>query len=471
MKKKAKSSFTKNVMFLMISQIIVKIFGLIYRLYLTNKVGFGDMGNAIFSAAFQVYALFLTISSIGVPNAIASLVSNRLSKGNSKEAYRIFKIAFAIFGTIGFTIGMSLYLLSYKISYIYLKMPEAEETLKILSPSIFVVSIEAVLKGYFNGKEQIKNTANAVAIEQIAKSISTIIIVEIIAHLSINNTVLMCEGVAIATFLSNIISVIYLLIKYIFERKNIYTDLITSKQYKRERIKIIIKNIMQIAVPISLSAMLSMLTKTVDTFTIIRLGEKIVGMEKIKLQYGILSGKVETLIATPYSFNIAFSTTLIPTISALKAKNDIKLIKRRIKTSISATILMGLPITMVMSIFSELILSILFPNASLGAELLRISAWNIIIVMLIQTISGALQGLGDVKTPVKALFVGGILKLILNFMLIPIKNLCIKGAIISSIVSQFTTLLICYKNLRNQLKEETKTTRISINKKRKTIKI
>ena len=446
----------------MISQVVIKLFGLIYRLYLTNKSGFGDMGNAIFAAAFQVYALFLTISSIGVPNAIASIISNRLSKGNSKEAYRIFKISLAIFGTIGFTIGLILYLLSYNISNIYLKMPETEEVLKILAPSIFFVSIEAVLKGFFNGKEQIKNTANAGTIEQMAKSIGTIIIVEIVANISRNNTILMCQAVATATFLSNIISVAYLSIKYALSRKEIYIDLNLSKQFKRARIKIIVKNIMKIAIPISLSAMLATMTKTIDTFTIIRIGEKTVGMEQIKLQYGMLSGKIETLIALPYSFNIAFSTTLIPTISALKARNNIKLVKRRIKTSIIATIVMGLPITAVMSFFSKQILSILFPNASMGAELLKISAWNIVIVMLIQTVSGSLQGLENVKTPAVALLVGGIFKLILNLILISIKNLNIKGAIISNIISQTITLLICVKSLINQLKFDSKVTKEKI---------
>ena len=60
----------------MLSQVIIKIIGLIYKLYLTNKKGFGDMGNAIYGSSFQIYALFLTISSIGVPNAISKLVSH-----------------------------------------------------------------------------------------------------------------------------------------------------------------------------------------------------------------------------------------------------------------------------------------------------------------------------------------------------------------------------------------------------------
>lgn len=53
-----KQSFMQGVMVLMLSQIIIKVMGLVYKIYLTNKSGFGDTGNAIFSAGFQVYAMF-----------------------------------------------------------------------------------------------------------------------------------------------------------------------------------------------------------------------------------------------------------------------------------------------------------------------------------------------------------------------------------------------------------------------------
>ena len=294
-------------------------------------------------------------------------------------------------------------------------------------------------------------TAHSQSLEQIVKAISTIVMVEIIARVSDKNTVLMVQAAAIAIFTSNAVSVLYLMRQYIIVRKNVYIDINTSAYYKKERLRNIIENIFRIAIPISLSTMLSLATKTIDTFTIIRMGEKVVGYDEIKLQYGILSGKVETLISLPYSFNIAIATTLIPTITALKEKNDIKSVKRRIKKSIFATILIGLPMSICMSVFSDIILKILFPNASLGAELLKISAWNIIIVVLIQTVNGALQGLGIFKMPVIALSIGGILKLILNLILIRIPNLGIKGAIISTIMSQLMTLIICLITLKKAI--------------------
>ena len=60
-KKLKKESFMSGVLVLMLSHILIKVLGLIYKVYLTNKEGFGDKGNAIYSSGFQIYALLLTV--------------------------------------------------------------------------------------------------------------------------------------------------------------------------------------------------------------------------------------------------------------------------------------------------------------------------------------------------------------------------------------------------------------------------
>ena len=84
----------------------------------------------------------------------------------------------------------------------YLQIPEAKISIMALSPSVFLVSIASVLRGYFNGRENINVTAHSQSLEQIFKTIFTIIIVEYIASISINNTTLMAGGAAIGTTLA-----------------------------------------------------------------------------------------------------------------------------------------------------------------------------------------------------------------------------------------------------------------------------
>ena len=77
--KSKKESFMQGVLTLIFSQILIKLLGLVYTLYLTNREGFGDKGNGICASGYQIYAMLLTISSIGVPNAISKLVAERVA--------------------------------------------------------------------------------------------------------------------------------------------------------------------------------------------------------------------------------------------------------------------------------------------------------------------------------------------------------------------------------------------------------
>lgn len=74
-----KETFLQGIITLIFSQVLIKLLGLLYTLYLTNRPGFGDRGNGIVAAGYQIYAMLLTISSIGVPNAISKLVSERVA--------------------------------------------------------------------------------------------------------------------------------------------------------------------------------------------------------------------------------------------------------------------------------------------------------------------------------------------------------------------------------------------------------
>lgn len=448
--KEKKNSFMEGIIVLMLSQVIIKIVGLIYKLYLTNREGFGDRGNAIYSGAFQIYALFLTISSIGVPNAISKLISSKVAIGDNRGAYRIFKISFAMFGLLGFIGSSMLFFGANYIANVYLQIPEAELTILALSPSVFLVSIESVLKGYFNGRENLKVTANSQSLEQIFKTVFTVFMVEQVAFISSNNTVLMAGAATLATTLATLFSLLYLYKYFVTRKKEVWQEVVSSKTYRKESILKIVKSILAVSVPIALCGLFSATTKTIDALTVVRILKEIIGETEATLQYGVLSGKVDTLITLPFSFNIAFATALVPAISSAIAKKEIHIAERRVKFSMLVTILIGLPCTIFMCMFSDEILNLLFPNASTGAEMLSYASLTIIFVVLIQTINGALQGLGKVNTPVIAFAISAVIKLVFNLMLIP--TIGVKGAIVSSILSHITSFTICFRTLKRNLK-------------------
>ncbi len=450
--KNKKESLFKGVLFLLISQIFIKIIGLVYKLYLTNKEGFGDSGNAIYSSGFQIYALLLTFSSTGVPNAISKLVSERLAVGDNRGANKVFKIAFVTFALIGMTGSVLLFLGAKTIANSWIQIPEAEYSLIALSPSIFFVSITAVIRGYFNGRLSFSTTAKSQSIEQVFKTIFTVFLVELVCIFGKNNTLIMAAAANLATTFATISSFIYIYAYYKSKRKEIGQEILQSVNYKPTRIRKTIKQIITVAMPISISSLISSFNKNIDSFTIVRFLKQNMDAEKAKIQYGILSGKIDSLCVLPLALNSAFVSVLVPNISKTMAKGNESDVGKKATMFILVSILVGLPITAIMFIFSKQILSLLFPNAQSGSMYLRVNSIAIIFMLLSQTLSGLLQGIGKVKIPPIAFGIGMIIKFICNIILIPKKEIGIYGAIIGNILCNVIAFIIQITILSKNLK-------------------
>lgn len=395
------------------------------------------------AGGYQIYSLLLLLSTVGIPSAISKLVSEKLAKKDYFEAHRIFKVSFLLVSGIGLVGSIVLFALADYISNNLLLIPESALTIKCLAPSIFFVSMSATIRGYFLGMQISKPTASSQTLEQILKTTFTILFVEVIAYITCTSTELMAAGANLATTASVILSFVYIFRFYMLRRKEIWTN-INSQEKKNdlETRKSIIKKVLLVAIPISLTSIIVSINKSIDTVTIMKGLTNFLTQEQAKIQYGILTGKVDTLIGLPLAFNVAFSIALIPTLSSAKVKKDNKEINQKIAISILISILIALPASVGMCVFAEPILKLVFPNQSQGANILSAISFMVLFTTVGQTLNGALQGLGRLKIPVIALAIGIVVKTILNIVLIPIEAIGIYGATFSSILCYFITFVI-----------------------------
>lgn len=447
MSKNKAENFMQGVMALMISQITIKVLGMVYSLYLTNKSGFGDKGNAICYSAYQIYIIFLTISSIGIPNSISKIIAEELAVGNIKGAKRILKVAIVIFGSVGFLCSVVLYSFSGFIAHHFLQIKEAEFILKLLAPSIFWITISSVIRGYFNAKRKIKVSARVQTIEQVLKTIVTIILVEIVGKITHSNTELMAISSCLSLVLASIISFVYILICFVKNEQYDRSEYILSSYKYNMTIKEILKKILYIAIPVAMSSFLVSLSKNIDSFSVIRILSQKLGEETAKERYGILSSKVELLTMFPTALNGSIALALIPEISRISTLKDSEKMNKNINFSILLTLFMCIPIMFLMSVYSNDIISFLYPNANKGGDLLKISAYSIVCLCLIQTTNGILQGVGRADVYIKSTCIGLIVKFILNMILIPMSGIYEKGAVISTIVSDIIICILLFKKM------------------------
>lgn len=455
MKKKTnKETFTQSVFALMISQAIIKIIGLFYKLYLTNRNGYGDEGNAIAGGGYQIFALALSVTAIGIPNAIAKLIAERSSIGDHKGAYKIFKVALILFSMFGLIGSYILAFFANHLACNYLHIKEAELSIIALSPSIFLVSVISVFKGFFIGRESIKHTAKAQSMDQIIKTMTTIIMIEIsVFFMRKNSTELMAACSSLATTIGNIFELLYLFKAYKRDLPQVKAEITNSVNTKPIRIIKIIQEILTLAIPISLTAVITTVSKNIDSITIVNDLKDIIGYDEAKRQYGILSGKVDTLINFPLSFNMTIAIALLPSIAA--TRGEIKLKERRINQALLLGFILALPVTLIFFYYSDDILKLLFPNASNGGTLLKISCISIIFITIEQISNTILNGIGKTDIPIKSIIIGVISKLILNRILVPKIHLPIggsNGAAIANVVCHIIASIISFGYLIKKTK-------------------
>lgn len=456
-KKEKTNSFMKNVLMLVCSQILVKVLGLIYKIVITNVEGFGNIGNGYYSTGYQIYALLLTISSIGIPNVISKLVSEREAVGNHKGAYKVFKTALYLFTIIGLIFSLLLFFGAEFISTKILNVPDVKYVLKVLAPAIMFVSASSVLRGYFSGLGTMKQTSISQTLEQFFNCVLSITFVYALIG---KEPYIMAAGGNLSTTLAVLISFSYLVIIYKLNKKNLPKDEEKFSVIKERKDVIkMVKTILALSIPMTFGSVISVVNSVIDTATISNFIQQAyqniiptkAALEEKAMELAGLLSKVETITNLPLAVNLAFCTALVPEISSALARKDKKTAENRMTFSIFASILIILPCAMGLSVLAGPILKLLYPTASDGALLLQLATIQMILNALNNTINGGLYGVNKAHVPAIAILCGCIVKFILNTILISNPNINVYGTEISSFVCQLIAFIIAFTALKKNL--------------------
>lgn len=467
-KKENNQSFMNNVTVILISQILVKLLGAVYKMVITNIDGFGNEGLGFYNVGFQIYTLLLAISSVGIPNAISKMVSERVALDDYKGAHRIFKTALALFSAIGIVTTLILFFGADIFAKHLIHIDGSQYVMRALAPSLFFVCVSSVIRGYFTGMKNMKATSNSQVLEQVFKCVLTIVFVYasllFIPDENPDKVPFMASWANFATSVATVISLLYLIYFYYIRKSNLAENIKNSAgdtlSVSGKRLMI---SILMISIPISLGSIITAINRVIDTATISRGIEiafhslipahgsfsEIINptAEQLNSEIARLSGllsKSDILYNMPLAVNFAFATVLVPSIAGALAIKNYKEATSKINYSLLVSILIILPCAIALITLAEPIYKIIYFKTPDGYNLLQLVSVSLIFAALAQTMTGALQGLGKVYVPAISLLFGCAAKILLNVLLIRIPAINIYGAAISSIACQFISCAICF---------------------------
>ncbi|WP_333638575.1 polysaccharide biosynthesis protein [Tissierella praeacuta] len=430
-----KSNFLRGAAILGIAGVIVKILGAIYRLPLSNIIKSEGMGY--YQTAYPLYTLLLTISTAGFPIAIAKLVSERRAIGDFKGAYKVFKVTL----TGLFIGGLLTALFVYFTADIIVEKSgnsNAYYSLIALVPALFFVPIMSAFRGFFQGHQLMTPTALSQITEQFFRVASGLLLTYLLLDKGIP---IAAGGASFGGSIGAMVGALTVILIYFHRRKGIMGELDKSIIIEEYEVNHIIKDLLIIAIPITLGAAIVPIMDTIDVMIVLNRLQLIGYTEKqANALYGNLKGMAQTLINLPQVFSIAISMSLVPAISDANARKNKKEIESIISSGIRITLLIGLPCAFGLFVLARPIIELLYYNNDIEtivnvSNSLSILSFSVIFLTIVQTLSAILQGLGRPGLPARNLFIGAVVKIILSYTLTIIPSINIYGAAISTVVA------------------------------------
>ncbi len=435
-------SFIKGAAILGVAGALVKILGAIYRIPLSNIIM--DEGIGYYQTAYPFYILLLTLSTAGIPVAIAKLVSEKRALGDYRNAQKIFKVALVGLFFGGVVTSLIVALGSRKIVE-YLGNPNAYYALVALVPALFFVPIMGAFRGFFQGRQSMVPTALSQVIEQLFRIVTGLGLTYLLLGYGIP---IAAGGASFGGSTGAIAGTAVIMFIYFKHRKTLKDEIELSEIKVEYPVQRIVMDLLMIAVPITMGSAISPTMDTIDAALVLRRLQHIgYTVDMANRLYGHLKGMAQTLINLPQVFSMAIAMSLVPAISDAKARKAKGEVVDLITSGIRITLLIGLPAAFGLFVLAEPIIALLYYNntaeaiSSIGT-LLSYLAFGVIFLTLVQTLTAMIQGLGKPFVPVKNLLIGAIAKIILTFVLTGIPAINIKGAAISTVTAYGVAALL-----------------------------
>jgi len=426
-------SFIRGAAILGIAGLICKLIGALYRIPLYNYIGAEAMG--IYYKAYPIYAFLLVLSTTGVPTAISKLVAERTAVGDYRGGHRAFKAAFYLL--LGLGSLTTLFMLAFApIIATGLGISGGTQVIIAIAPSLLIVSLLSAYRGYFQGMQNMTPTAVTQIVEQVFK---LIVGFTLAIMWSKKGPMYAAAGALLGITIAELITFVLMLITFQRARHTIAEEIRKSPRITQSSTSVMRKRLLILAIPITIGGAIMPLVDSIDAIIVTALMKGMNYSEaQINSLYGVLKGMVNSVIHLPAVLTIALAISLVPAISNSITLGDYSQVKKVSSTGLKLTLLIGLPSFLGLFIMARQILELLFgyqdtESLVLGTSLMHIMSFAILFLSLVQTTTGILQGLGKIMIPIRNLTIGVIVKLVLNFVLIPNPSINIKGAPIGTV--------------------------------------
>ena len=436
-------SVGRSFLILSVAGILVKILSAAYIPLLRAIIG--KQGIGIYNASYSYFVFILAITSLGAQPAVAKVVSELRALGHEEDALRAMRLSRRYLAIIGAIITIGFMLLIKPIA----KLTQWENvtlSLMFLAPTVFFSCILATYRGYLQGIEEMKTLAVSQVIEQIVNVVLSLAFAFVFISISVEWG---SAGGTVGTTIVAVVALIFILIVY--DKKGFAENIENESSESHFSDRKILKKLIQYGVPIILVAALQNSSGMIDTINVkARLLSSGFSDSNAEELFGIL-GCYNTLLYVPLSIVTALSAAVFPRIiQAFTVKNR-KELKSQISYSFRLTYLVTIPAAFALSMLSKDVYTMIYGSTE-GYQLLMYGSVVLVLMSLSAIQNTILQGMNKLYLVLSTAFLSIVIKFVINYILVGIKDVNILGAVFASFFAFLVPMIINHNRLRKIFK-------------------
>ncbi len=300
-----KKLFLKNALILTSTAILLRGAGIVFRIYISNKIGAEGMG--LHQLIFSVYTFASALASSGISVATTRLIAEKGERKNAAD--KIMRRALSLSIAFGLFSCALMFFGADAAAGLWLGDMRAAPSLRILSVGLPFMALSSCLKGYFIARRKASTPSNSQLFEQ---AVRIGIVALMFTFTDTSNLTYACAAVVTGNAVSEIGALLYIYIGY---RRDI-GGLVSGGSVPTH----IMRSLSYIFIPIALSSYLNTILHTIENIIVPDALTRYTFSREVALsQFGMLKGMAIPVLFFPSSFLGALSALLIPEVSANKA--------------------------------------------------------------------------------------------------------------------------------------------------------
>lgn len=420
------SKFLKGTFILLIAGFITRILGFVNRIVIARSIG--EEGVGLYMMAVPTFFLVMTITQMGLPVAISKNVAEAEAKGDFPEIKKILVVSLATTISLSLIFTPALLLFAPLLSTTLFTDPRTYYPLIAIAPVIPIIAISSVLRGYFQGRQNMRPSANSQILEQVVR----IALIAVMTRAFIPYGIEYAAGAAmVSSVIGELVSLVYLMTAFKLKkrfrlRKNFFKFVQSGKNT--------FNDLMAIALPSMGSRMIGSVSWFFEPIVVAHslAIAGVVAVEATK-QYGALTGYALPLLMLPSFITFSLATSLVPAISEANSRNNQKLIEHRLQEALRFVFLTGGLAVIVLYVLADPLMQIMYGSTK-GSYFIRVMAPFFLFYYYQGPLQAVLQALNLARAAMINSLIGAVVKTAVIFVLTSQASFGITGAALGIVI-------------------------------------